>query len=153
LDRAGVELAPACMPIRQWIDEARRAPMPLPKLAARLIPLQYDAINAVADGCDAIVSTGLFPSQAAAQCVAEKRGLHYAQVAFCPLSLPSHHHKPCPRPGRPLPPNVTDTRALWKQTAQHMNEHCAEAGNAQRASSGLQGGDNVRGRVSTDHPL
>jgi len=153
LNRAGVELAPACMPIRQWIDEARRAPMPLPKLAARLIPLQYDAINAAIAGCDAIVSTGLFPSQAAAQCVAEKRGLHYAQVAFCPLSLPSHHHKPFPRPGRPLPPNVTDTRALWKLNAQHMNELFGEAVNAQRASIGLPAVDNVRDLVFTDHPL
>ena len=153
LDRAGVELAPACMPIRQWIEEARRAPMPLPKLAARLIPLQYDAISAASAGCDAIVSTGLFPSAAAAHCVAEKRGLHYEHVAFCPLSLPSHLHRPFPRPGYPLPPDVTDTRALWDLNAQHMNALFGEATNAQRASIGLATLDNVRDPVCTDHPL
>lgn len=151
LARAGVEMAPACMPIRQWIEEARQAPMPLPKLAARLIPLQYEAIDAAAAGCDAIVATGLFPSAAAAQCVAEKRGLPYAHVAFCPLFLPSHHHKPFPRPGHPLPPEVTDPRALWALNADHMNEIFGEAVNTQRVSVGLATFDNVRDRVSTDH--
>jgi len=153
LARADVELAPACMPIRQWIDEARRAPMSLPKLAARLIPLQYDAIDAAAVGCDAIVSTGLFPSTAAAQCVAEKRGLHYEMVAFCPLSLPSHRHKPFPRPGYPLPPEVTDNRALWTLNAEHMNALFGEATNAQRVSVGLKPVDNVRDHIFTDRPL
>ncbi len=153
LARAHVELAPACMPIRQWIDEARRAPMPLPKLAARLIPLQYDAIDAAAAGCDAIMSTGLFPSAAAAHCVAEKRGLHYAHVAFCPLSLPSHHHRPFPRPGYPLPPEVTDTRALWALNKQHMSALFAEATNTQRLAVGLKALTDVRDPVTTDHPF
>lgn len=152
LARAGVELARAFMPVRQWIDEAKRAQMPLPKLAARMIPAQYDAIGAAAAGCDAIVSTGLFPSTATAQCVAEKRGLHYEQVAFCPLSLPSHHHRPFPRPGYPLPPEVTDLRALWALNAQHMNALFGEAVNAQRASVGLPTIDNVRDHVFSDHP-
>jgi vancomycin aglycone glucosyltransferase len=59
LARAGVEYAPAFMPVRQWIDEARQAPMPLPKLAAKMIPLQFDLISAAAARCGAIVATGL----------------------------------------------------------------------------------------------
>src|SRR5262245_58477133 len=55
LARPGVELAPAAMPLRQWIDEARAAPATIPKLAERLVPLQYAAIDAAAEGCDAIV--------------------------------------------------------------------------------------------------
>ena len=102
---------------------------------------------------DAIVSTGLFPSAAAAHTVAEKRGLHYEHVAFCPLSLPSHHHRPFPRPGYPLPPEVTDTRALWTLNAQHMNALFADATNTQRAAIGLAALGNVRDRVSTAHPL
>lgn len=153
LARAGVEYAPACMPIRQWIDDAKRAPMPLPKLAAKLIPLQYDAISAAAAVCDAIVATGLFPSVAAAQCVAEKRGLHYELAAFCPLSLPSHHHQPFSRPGRPHPPEVTDPRALWELDIQDMNALFGEAINMQRASIGLPPLDNVRDPAFTDHPL
>jgi vancomycin aglycone glucosyltransferase len=153
LARAGVAYLPAFMPVRQWIDEARRAPMPLPKLAARMIPAQYDAIDAAAAGCDAIVSTGLFPSAAAAQCVAEKRGMRYEHVAFCPLSLPSHDHRPYPRPGHPLPPEVTDTRALWRLNAQHMNALFGEAINAQRASVGLPALNSVRDPVFTGRPL
>jgi vancomycin aglycone glucosyltransferase len=153
LKRAGVEYAPACMPIRQWIDDAKRAPMPLPKLAAKLIALQFDAINAAAAGCDAIVSTGLFPSAAAAQCVAEKRGLHYEHVAFCPLYLPSHHHRPFPQPGQPPLPEVADPRDLWALNAQHMHALFGEAINAHRVSISLPTLDNVRDHVFTDHPL
>lgn len=153
LARAGVAFAPACMPIRQWVAEARRAPMPLPALAAKLIPLQYAAIDAAAEGCDAIVSTGLFPSAAAAQCVAEKRGIAHVSAVFCPLSLPSHHHWPFPRPGFPLPPDITDARTLWNLNRQHMQALFGAATNVQRASIGLPPTDNVRDLVFGDHPL
>src|SRR4051794_5213789 len=72
LARAGVEMAPAFMPVRQWIEEAKGAPISLPQLAARMIPAQYASIGAAAAGCDAIVATGLFPSVAAARCVADQ---------------------------------------------------------------------------------
>lgn len=58
LARANVEMALACMPIRQWVDEAKRAPIDLPKLAAKMVPTQCEAIHAAAAGCDAIVATG-----------------------------------------------------------------------------------------------
>lgn len=153
LTRAGVAFAPAFMPVRQWIEEARQAPKPLPELAARMIPLQYEAISAAAAECDAIVATGLFPSTAAAQCVAERLGLHYEQAAFCPLSLPSHDHRPFPRPGYPLPLEVTDTRALWALNAEHMQALFGAATNAQRAAVGLSPIDNVRDHVFGAHPL
>jgi vancomycin aglycone glucosyltransferase len=153
LARAGVELAPAFMPVRQWIEEARRSPAPLPQLAARMVPAQYEAIDAAAAGCDAIVATGLFPSVAAARCVAEKRGLRYHMAAFCPLSLPSHHHRPFARPGRPHPPEVTDHRALWDLDIQDMNALFGEAINTQRESIGLAPLTNVRDHVFTRRPL
>ena len=153
LARAGVQLAPAFMPVREWIAWARQSDLGIPGFAKVMGPAQYDAIDAAAVGCDAIVSTGLFPSAAAAQCVAEKRGLHYEHVAFCPLFLPSHHHRPFPRPGYPLPPDVTDPRALWELNAQHMNATFSEAVNAQRVSIGLPALDNVRDHISTDHPF
>jgi vancomycin aglycone glucosyltransferase len=46
-------MALAFMPIRQWVDEAKRAPIDLPKLAAKMVPTQYEAIHAAAAGCDA----------------------------------------------------------------------------------------------------
>lgn len=150
--RAGVQLAPAFMPVRAWIDNAKRAPADLPTYAARMIGLQYDAIDAAADGCDAVVASGLMPSAAAAQCVAEKRGLRYEHVSFCPLFLPSHHHRPFPYPGHPLPPEVTDPRLLWDLNAQHMNALFGGAINAQRASIGLPAAGNIRDHVFTDRP-
>jgi vancomycin aglycone glucosyltransferase len=153
LGRAGVALAPAFMPVREWIDSAKRAPADVPTYAARMIGPQYEAVGAVAAGCDAIVATGLMPSAAAAQCVAEKMGLHYEHVTFCPLFLPSHHHRPHPYPGHPLPPEVTDPRALWALNAEHMNALFGAAVNAQRASVGLPTTDNVRDHVFTARPL
>jgi vancomycin aglycone glucosyltransferase len=150
--RTGVEWAPAFMPVREWIENAKRAPADLPTYAARMIGPQYEAISAAAEGCDAIVATGLMPSAAAAQCVAETRGLRYEHVSFCPLFLPSHHHRPYPYPGRPLPPEVTDPRRLWDLNAQHMNALFGAAINAQRASIGLPEIGNVRDHVLTDRP-
>jgi vancomycin aglycone glucosyltransferase len=153
LARAGVEYAPAFMPVREWIEWARQSGLDLPGFASVMVPAQYEALTTAAAGCDAIVSTGLFPSTAAAQCVAEKQGLHYEQVAFCPLSLPSHLHRPFPRPGYPLPPDVTDPRALWELNVRHMDALFGEAVNAQRASVGLPAMDNVRDHVLTHRPL
>ena len=153
LARAGILFAPAFMGVRDWVAWARESGLKLPGFAAKMIPAQYDAINAAAAGCDAIVATGLFPSVAAAQCVAEKRGLHYEQAVLCPLFLPSHHHRPFPRPGYPLPPEVTDERALWALNAQDMNAIFGESVNAQRTLVGLPKLDNVRDHVFTDHSL
>lgn len=153
LDRAGVELAPAFMPVRDWIEMATRTPLDLPTRAAEMIAAQYDAIAAAGDGCDAVVATGLMPSVAAAQCVAEKRGIPYFHVTFCPLFLPSQHHRPYPYPGHPLPPEVTDPRALWDLNARTMNALFGGAANGQREAIGLQPVDNIRDHVFTGRPL
>jgi vancomycin aglycone glucosyltransferase len=152
LARAGVELAPAFMPVREWIDSAKRAPADIPTYGARMIGKQYDAIDAAAAGCHAIVATGLMPSAAAGQSVAEKRGLRYEHVTFCPLFLPSHHHKPIAYPGRPHPPDVTDPRALWDLNIEDMNALFGGTVNTHRTSIGLSAVDNVRNHVFTDHP-
>src|SRR5690242_2715019 len=60
LARAGVQLAPAFMPVREWIAWARQSGLGTPGFAKVMVPAQYDAIDAAAVGCDAIVSTGLF---------------------------------------------------------------------------------------------
>jgi vancomycin aglycone glucosyltransferase len=152
LARAGAPLAPAFMPVRQWIEDAKRAPADISTYAMRMIGPQYDAIGAAAKGCDAIVATGLMPSAAAAQCVAEKLGIRYLHVSFCPLYLPSDHHRPAPYPGHPFPPEVTDPRELWKLNAQHMNALFGGAVNTHRTSIGLPTVDNVRDHVFTDRP-
>jgi vancomycin aglycone glucosyltransferase len=152
LERAGVALAPAFMPVREWIATARETGLGIPGLAARMVPAQYEAIAAAAQGCDAIVATGLFPSKAAAQSVAEKQGMPYVSMHFCPRYLPSPHHPPVAFPGWAHPPGMTDNVALWAYNAQAMNALFGEGVNAHRAAIGLPTLDNVRDHVFTRRP-
>lgn len=155
LDRAGAPLAPAFTPVRRWVAEAmaNRPPMTLPERAAHVMDAQFGAISAAAEGCDAVVATGLFPSTAAARCVAELRGLHYVYAAYCPIFLPSHHHRPHPYPGHPVPQDEPDIRGLWDRDVHTMNALFGDAFAALRARLGLPPVDNVRDHVFTDHPL
>jgi vancomycin aglycone glucosyltransferase len=154
LARAGAPLAPAFTPVRQWTADAiaNRPPMDLPRRAAGVLTAQFEAISAAAKGCDAVLAAGLFPSTAAAQCVAEQRGIPYVYATFCPLVLPSTHHRPFAYPGHPHPAEVTDNRVLWDRDVQTMNAVFGEALNAHRLSIGLPTVDNVRDHVFTDRP-
>jgi UDP:flavonoid glycosyltransferase YjiC (YdhE family) len=58
VEREAVPLAPAFMPVRQWIEQAKQSGLRLPQLAAKMVPAQYEAIATAAEGCDAIVATG-----------------------------------------------------------------------------------------------
>lgn len=153
LDRAGVALAPAFMPVRAFIDLARRSEWKLPQTAAKLMRGQYEAIAAAADRCDAIVATGLFPSTAAAQAVAETRRVPFFPASYCPVVLPSRHHPPLSYPGHPNPPGVTDNTALWAFNDTAMDALFGEAVNGHRRALGLPVLDHVRDHVFTRRPL
>ena len=152
-DRAGVELAPAFSPVREWIEAAKRAPKSIPEYGAIMIGAQHEAIMEAAAGCDAILATGLMPSVGAAQAVAEIQGLAYGHVSLCPLFLPSHHHAPVEYPGHPNPPDVTDPRELWALNAEVMRSLFGGTINAHRASVGLPAIDDVREHVFTRRPF
>jgi vancomycin aglycone glucosyltransferase len=155
LARAGVPLAPAFTPIRQWVSERAKpsSTADFHKLASDMMAGQFGAISAAAGGCDAIVATGLFPSASAARSVAELAGLAYRHVTFCPLFLPSHHHRPFPYPGHPLPAEVTDKRTLWDFNARTMNALFGGALVVHRSAVGLPSVDNARDHVFTNRPL
>jgi vancomycin aglycone glucosyltransferase len=157
LDRAGVRLAPAFRPVRQWVTEALNAPHDpaergafIRNRAAYIVAAQYDASGAAAEGCDAIVGAGLFPSVAAARAVAEKSGLHWICAAYCPAFIPSEHRAPIPFPGHPNPPGATGNRALWDHNIETMDALFGEGVNAMRASAGLAPVSNVRDHTYTD---
>ncbi|MDR7118118.1 glycosyltransferase [Caulobacter sp. BE254] len=154
LARAGAPLAPAFTPVRQWVASAlaNDPPMDLSQRAAGVLNAQFEAISAAAEGCDAILAAGLFPSTAAARCVAELRGVPYVYATFCPIWLPSTHHRPHPYPGYPVPVEETDNRVLWDQNVRTMNGLFGEALNARRTAMGLPPVDNVRDHVFTDRP-
>lgn len=155
LARAGVPLAPAFYAIRQWIADKSRPSIPTDfgTLAAEVLAGQHKALDALAEGCDAIVATGLFPATAAAQAIAEKRGIRFLHASYCPVYLPSEHHRPALWPSRPFPAGMTDPRDLWEHNAETMNLLFGAALNVHRATLGLTPLANVRDHVHGVSPL
>ena len=153
LAEVGVPLVPVGPPVRQLVHGATpSSAADVPRLVAELIAEQFDKLPAAAEGCDALVATGLFPVTASAQSVAEKLGIRYVFAAYCPIFLPSRHHRSQLLPGRQLPPDVTDHRVLNDLEIQNYNALFGDALNTHRASIGLPPVDNVRDHVTTDHP-
>ncbi|MGO9159165.1 MAG: glycosyltransferase [Streptosporangiaceae bacterium] len=88
LAEAGVPLVPAGEPVRPLVHGATRpAAADLPRRAAELIAAQFDMVTAAAEGCDALVATGLVPAVAGARSVAEKLGIRSVHVSCCPIAL------------------------------------------------------------------
>ncbi|MEV0200700.1 glycosyltransferase [Nonomuraea sp. NPDC050691] len=148
----GVPLVPVGRSARALTTGAPPSPSDLPRRAAEVIAGQFDAVTAAAEGCDALVATGMMPAAAGARSVAEKLGIRSVSVTFQQLTLPSPHHPPLAYPGRPFPPGVTDNRMLWDLDAQSINALFGEALNTNRASIGLPPVDDVRDYVIGDQP-
>ncbi|MEU6862745.1 glycosyltransferase [Streptomyces sp. NPDC046876] len=124
----------------------------VPKRAAELVAAFHQNVTAVAEGFDVLVATGLVPAVAGVRAAAEQLGIPYVYASYQPVSLPSPHHPPIPRPGRPLPPDVTDNRALWDQDAEDVQAVFGEPINTYRESIGLAPLDDIRDHVFTDRP-
>jgi vancomycin aglycone glucosyltransferase len=147
----GVPLVPFGQSVRELVTGARPpSAADAPRRAAELVAARFDTVAGAAEGCDALVATGLMP--AGARSVAEKLGIRYVYACFHPFELPSPHYPPSPRPGRPFSPDVTDNRVLWDLDAQSVNALYGAPLNTHRASIGLPPVDNVRDHVFTDQP-
>ncbi|MFX0579198.1 glycosyltransferase [Nocardia nepalensis] len=120
------------------------------RLAAELVAARFETLTAAAEGCDALLATGLMP--AGARDVAEKLGIRYVLACFQIYGMPSRHRPPLRRPGTQSPQDETDIRVLWEQDAQRVNALYGEALNSHRAAIGLPPVDNVRDYVFTDQP-
>ncbi len=149
----GVEMVPTGRSVRRLVT-GTTPPTPggVPKRAAELVAAFHDNVKAAGEGCDVLVATGLVPAVAGVRSAAEKLGVRYVYASYQPVSLPSPHHRPMPRPGRPLAADVTDNRALWDQDARDAQAVFGEAVNTHRVSIGLPPVDNVRDHVFTDRP-
>ncbi|WP_405659238.1 glycosyltransferase [Streptomyces sp. RK9] len=147
----GVEMVPVGLSARELTTTARQ-PKSLPERAAELIASQLDAVTAAAEGCDALVATGMMPAVAGARSVAEKLGVPSVSVTFQQLTLPSPHHAPLAYPGRPFPPEVTDNSVLWDLDARSIDVLFGDAVNSNRASIGLPPVAGVRDYVIGDRP-
>jgi vancomycin aglycone glucosyltransferase len=151
LARVGVPMVPVGQSVRTLVHGAKPPSMAdAPRVAADLVAAQFDTVAAAAEGCDALVATGLMP--AGERSVAEKLGIRYVLACFIPPVLPSPHHSPLPRPGRPFPPGVTDNRVRWDVDAERVQALYGAPLNTHRAAIGLPPVHNVRDFVFTDRP-
>ncbi|MFD8818067.1 glycosyltransferase [Streptomyces sp. NPDC059627] len=147
LARAGVPHVPFGPSVRALVTRPKPAPEDAFKLAPELVAAHFDTVGPAAEGCDALVASGLMP--AGARSVAEKLGIRYRPAFFQPFGLPSSHFPPPGRPGGPFPADA-DLRTLWKVDAERVNALYGEALNTHRAALGLPPVDNVRDHVLTD---
>ena len=154
LAEVGVPLVPVGDPVRALVHGAAPPSMAdVPRRIAELIAAWFDKVTPAAEGCDVLVASGLMPAAAGARSVAEKLGIYSVHVSYCPIYLPSPHHRPSGLPGRPpIPPDVTDTRVLNDLDIQGYNEVYGPALNTHRVANGLPPVDNVRDYILGDHP-
>jgi vancomycin aglycone glucosyltransferase len=115
-----------------------------------LVAAHFNAVADAAQGCDAVVATGLMP--AGVRSIAEKLSIRYVCAIFTPPVLPSPNYPPLPRPGRPFPPGATDNRVLWDIDAERVQALYGAPLNAHRAAIELPPVGNVRDHVLTDQP-
>ncbi|NBM15700.1 glycosyltransferase [Streptomyces sp. GC420] len=152
LARAGVPLVPLGPTVRSVVTgEKPPSAADAFRLAAELVAARFDTLAAAAEGCDALLATGLMP--AGARSVAEKLGIRYVFACFHTFGLPSRHFPPGARPGRQSSPEETDLKVLWEEDAQRVNALYGEALNRHRAAIGMPPVDNVRDHVFTDRAL
>ncbi|MFJ8624815.1 glycosyltransferase [Kitasatospora sp. NPDC093550] len=151
LARIGVPLVPLGPTVRSIVAGPKRpTAQDAFRLAPELVAARFETLTAAAEGCDALLATGLMP--AGAPDVAEHLGIPYVLACFHVFGLPSRHFRPGARPGTPSPQEETDPRVLWEQDAQRVNGLYGEALNRHRAALGLPPVDNVRDHVLTRRP-
>ncbi|WP_405851337.1 glycosyltransferase [Streptomyces sp. NBC_00090] len=144
---------PAGRPVRPLVTSVQPgSAVGLAQRAAELMTAQFETVAAAAEGCDVLVATGPLPVTAGARSVAERLGIRYVHVSHQPVSLPSPNRRPPARRGRPLPPEVTDSRELWDRDARIADAMFGEPLNTHRASVGLPPVENVRDYAFTEQP-
>lgn len=147
-----VPLVPVGQPVRAMTAAGPPSEEDLRRQVDDLIAAQFGTVAAAAEGCDALVTTGLLPTAAGARSVAERLGIHYVYASFHPDQLPSPHHPPPSLWGSPLLTRLVDNRALWELDARNVNALFAVTLNEHRAALGLRPLRDVRGYACTDRP-
>ncbi|WAJ47000.1 glycosyltransferase [Mycobacterium sp. Aquia_216] len=117
-----------------------------------LLAAQFDTVAAAAQGCDALVSTGLMWTAAGARSVADKLGIHYVYASYHPTHLPSPYHPPPEYVGRGMGVSEVDNRMMWNHNAHNANVLFGPTLNSHRAAIGLAPVDNVRAYAYTAQP-
>ncbi|ANN20069.1 glycosyl transferase [Amycolatopsis orientalis] len=122
------------------------------RFTTETIAMQFDQIPAAAEGCDAVVTTGLLAAALGVRSVAEKLGIPYFYAFHCPSYVPSPYYAPPPPLGEPPAPEGTDIRALWERNNQSAFRRYGGPLNDQRAAIGLPPVEDIFEHGYTDHP-
>lgn len=128
------------------------SPEDAPRLSAEAIDMQFDQVPAAAEGCDAVVATGVLAAAVGVRSVAEKLGIPYVYAFYSPIYVPSPHYPPPPPLGEPPARDVTDNLALWDRNNQGAHRRFGAALNSRRASIGLPPVENIFDYGYTGHP-
>ncbi|OBI46833.1 glycosyltransferase [Mycobacterium colombiense] len=152
LARVEVPLLPFGDSLRAMKTGATPSEADLRRHLDALIAVQFDAVAAAAEGCDAMVVAGFPPAAAAARSVAESLGIRYVYVSYQPTILPSPHHPPPTYANGPFPPGTVDNLLLWQLDGLHMQEPFGATLDGHRAAIGLPPLDNLRDYALTDRP-
>lgn len=156
IEGLGIPVAPIGPELRSTGKADPAAPPLTPERRRQMVEgsmtAQFETIAAAATGCDVIV--GATALQIAAPSVAEKMGIPYVFVAYCPAVLPSPHHAP-PVLGmlgeKPVSAPAEFPR-LWARNAERFNTSFGEVLNGHRASLGLTPVSDVRRYMFTARP-
>ncbi|MBV9796217.1 MAG: glycosyltransferase family 1 protein [Actinobacteria bacterium] len=152
LDEVGVPLVPTGDSVRELVHgDVPPAQTDVARTIDNLIATWFEQVGPIAAKCDAVVASGVVPAAAAARSVAELAGIPSVLVHYCPIFLPSPHHRPQPLPGRAVPPEVTDPRELNELDIENYNAAFGPPLNAHRVAHGLPPVNNVRDFVK-GHP-
>ncbi|WP_203723856.1 glycosyltransferase, partial [Actinoplanes teichomyceticus] len=149
----GVPLVEVGESVRAMMHGGKRpSPEDAPRLDAEAIATQFDKVPAAAEGCAAVVTTGLLSAAVAVRSVAEKLRIPYVYAAYCPIYLPSPYYPPPPALGGPPVPELTDNRAQWNRHSQGAYRRFGAALNSHRAAIGLPPVENIYDYAFSDHP-
>jgi vancomycin aglycone glucosyltransferase len=153
LAEVGVTMVPVGESVRAAMHgTAPPSPGDVSQYAAEVVATRIDQVPAAAEGCDAVVATGLLTAAVGVRSVAEKLGIRYVYAFYSPIYVPSPYYPP-PRPlGGPSTQDVTDNRALWDRNNQRAYKRFGDALNSRRASIGLPPVENIFDYGFTDRP-
>ncbi len=145
----GMEHVPTGPSVHELVHVRKATHKDAPALAAELVATQFGTLQ-TAERCNAVVGTGLMP--AGMRSVADLVGIPYICAVLTPHVLPSPHHRPLPRPGKPFPEGLTDNARLWELDAEKVQVLYGPALNEHRARFGLDPVTDVRDHTFTDTP-
>ncbi|WP_037320754.1 glycosyltransferase [Amycolatopsis orientalis] len=152
----GISFAPLGPELRSTAkpDSAMTKAMASPEgrreMAEAMVVDQFETLPEAAEGCDAVVAG--MALNIATHSVAEWKGIPYFFTAYCPITLPSLHHRPPVFAGwAPENPDAA-IPSLWAEDAQRWNGQWGGVLNARRKPLGLPPVDDVRGHIFTEGP-